>query len=65
MSGKPRKVETRPYHSEKGLSAAFYDLTTAADQGLARDVEFHSGLEPDGPPTPLAGGEIHGFREPG
>ena len=56
MSGKPRKVETRPYHSEKGLSAAFYDLTTAADQGLARDVGFYAGLAPDGPPTPLAGG---------
>jgi SAM-dependent methyltransferase len=48
MSGKPRKAETRPYYSEKGLSAVFYDLTTAADSSLAGDIEVYAAVAPEG-----------------
>lgn len=44
-SGKPARVETRPYYAEKGLSAAFYDLTTAADRGLDGDIDLYAALE--------------------
>jgi SAM-dependent methyltransferase len=45
-NGKPAKAETRPYYAEKGLSAAFYDLTTAADRGLDGDIDLYAGLAP-------------------
>lgn len=48
MGGKPGRVETRPYYSDKGLSARFYDLTTAADQGLAGDIELYAVMVPAG-----------------
>lgn len=48
MGGKPGRVETRPYYSDKGLSARFYDLTTAADQALAGDVELYAAMVPEG-----------------
>ncbi len=38
----------RPYYADKGLSAAFYDLITAADTRLAGDVEIYAGLAPAG-----------------
>jgi SAM-dependent methyltransferase len=41
-------VETRPYYSEKGLTAAFYDLTTAMDPTLAGDIEIYESLSPPG-----------------
>lgn len=41
-------AEVRAYYSEKGLSAAFYDLTTAADRGLDGDIDLYAGLAPAG-----------------
>jgi SAM-dependent methyltransferase len=41
-------TETRPYYSDKGLSAIFYDLITARDASLAGDVELYAGLAPPG-----------------
>ncbi|MFN3512953.1 MAG: class I SAM-dependent methyltransferase [Phenylobacterium sp.] len=40
--------EPRPYYSDKGLSAAFYDLITAQDASLAGDVELYASLAPAG-----------------
>jgi SAM-dependent methyltransferase len=37
-------AEPRPYYSDKGLSAAFYDLTTALDPTLIGDVEIYADL---------------------
>ena len=36
----------RPYYAEGSLSAAFYDLVTAADATLAGDVDLYAGLVP-------------------
>lgn len=41
-------AEVRAYYSDKGLSAAFYDLTTAADRGLDGDIDLYAGLAPAG-----------------
>jgi SAM-dependent methyltransferase len=41
-------AEVRPYYSDKGLAAAFYDLTTTADRGLDGDIELYEGLAPVG-----------------
>jgi SAM-dependent methyltransferase len=41
-------AEVRPYYSDKGLSAAFYDLTTAADRGLDGDIDLYAGQAPAG-----------------
>jgi SAM-dependent methyltransferase len=38
----------RPYYSAGSMSAAFYDLVTAADARLAGDVEIYSALAPAG-----------------
>lgn len=40
--------EVRPYYSDKGLTATFYDLTTALDPTLAGDIEIYRGLVPPG-----------------
>lgn len=36
--------EVRPYYSDKGLTAAFYDLTTALDPTLRGDIDIYLGL---------------------
>jgi len=41
-------AEVRPYYSDKGLAATFYDLTTAADRGLEGDVDLYASLAPPG-----------------
>lgn len=41
-------AEPRPYYSERGLSAAYYDLITAHDADLAGDVDLYAGLAPEG-----------------
>jgi SAM-dependent methyltransferase len=41
-------ARTRPYYADHSLSAAFYDVVTAADPGLAGDVEIYAGLVPPG-----------------
>lgn len=38
----------RPYYAPGSLSAAFYDVVTAADARLAGDVEIYAGLAPAG-----------------
>lgn len=38
----------RPYYSEKGLSAAFYDLITDGDRTVDGDVDVYAGLAPKG-----------------
>ncbi|HEV2533104.1 class I SAM-dependent methyltransferase [Phenylobacterium sp.] len=38
----------RPYYSAGSMSAAFYDVVTAADARLAGDVEVYAGLAPAG-----------------
>ncbi len=48
MGAKSGRVETRPYYSEKSLSARFYDLTTAADTSLAGDIDLYAALAPAG-----------------
>jgi SAM-dependent methyltransferase len=41
-------ADVRPYYSDKGLAATFYDLTTAADRGLDGDIDLYAGLAPAG-----------------
>ena len=41
-------AQARPYYADKGLSAAFYDTVTAADDRLAGDVAIYAGLAPPG-----------------
>lgn len=41
-------AKVRPYYAEGSLSAAFYDVVTAADARLAGDVEVYAGLAPAG-----------------
>lgn len=38
----------KPYYSPGSLSAAFYDVVTAADARLAGDIEVYAGLAPPG-----------------
>ncbi len=38
----------RPYYSTGSLSAAHYDVVTAADTRLAGDIDLYAGLAPDG-----------------
>lgn len=38
----------RPYYADKSLSAAFYDVVTAADTRLVGDIEIYAGLAPAG-----------------
>jgi SAM-dependent methyltransferase len=40
--------ESRPYYSERGLSARYYDLVTSLDATLEGDVELYAGLAPPG-----------------
>ncbi|MDP3749408.1 MAG: class I SAM-dependent methyltransferase [Phenylobacterium sp.] len=39
-------AEVRSYYSEKGLTATFYDLTTAMDPSLAGDIDIYRSLVP-------------------
>lgn len=41
-------VKVRPYYADGALSAAFYDVVTAADATLAGDVELYASLAPAG-----------------
>jgi len=41
-------AQARPYYAEKGLSAAFYDVVTAADARLSGDLAIYAGLAPPG-----------------
>src|ERR1700759_3927380 len=39
-------ASTRPYYAEKALSAAFYDVVTAADARLQGDLDIYARLAP-------------------
>ncbi len=41
-------AKVRPYYADGSLSAAFYDVVTAADPTLAGDVELYASLAPAG-----------------
>jgi 2-polyprenyl-3-methyl-5-hydroxy-6-metoxy-1,4-benzoquinol methylase len=41
-------IETRPYYSAKGLSAAYYDQITALDPSVRGDVDIYARLSPPG-----------------
>jgi SAM-dependent methyltransferase len=41
-------MATKPYYAPESLSAAYYDLVTAADTRLAGDLEIYAGLAPPG-----------------
>jgi SAM-dependent methyltransferase len=41
-------MATKPYYAPESLSAAYYDLVTAADMRLAGDLEIYAGLAPPG-----------------
>lgn len=41
-------AKVRPYYAEGGLSAAFYDVVTAADPTLSGDVDLYASLAPAG-----------------
>lgn len=41
-------AEVRPYYSDKGLIADFYDLTTALDPTLKGDIDLYQALAPPG-----------------
>ncbi|HEY8614861.1 class I SAM-dependent methyltransferase [Phenylobacterium sp.] len=41
-------AQARPYYADKSLSAAFYDVVTAADERLAGDIEAYAGLAAPG-----------------
>jgi SAM-dependent methyltransferase len=43
-----RPAKTRPYYAPGSLSAAWYDLVTAADRRLGGDVDVYAGLAPAG-----------------
>jgi SAM-dependent methyltransferase len=50
-------AQSRPYYADQSLSAAHYDLITAADARLAGDVEIYAGLiPPDGAVLELGAG---------
>ncbi len=40
--------DARPYYSEKGLSAAYYDTITALDPGHVGDIDLYAELTPAG-----------------
>lgn len=39
-------MRTRPYYADRSLSAAFYEVVTAADGNLSGDIAFYAGLAP-------------------
>lgn len=39
-------AQARPYYADRSLSAAFYDVVTAADSSLAGDMEIYLSLAP-------------------
>jgi SAM-dependent methyltransferase len=39
-------AQARPYYADRSLSAAFYDVVTAADQRLAGDIDIYARLAP-------------------
>jgi SAM-dependent methyltransferase len=41
-------AQARPYYADKSLSAAFYDVVTAADARLEGDLDIYAGLAPAG-----------------
>ncbi|CAN7547419.1 class I SAM-dependent methyltransferase [Phenylobacterium sp. LjRoot225] len=41
-------LRTRPYYADRSLSAAFYEVVTAADSNLTGDIEFYADLAPPG-----------------
>jgi SAM-dependent methyltransferase len=41
-------AQARPYYADRSLSAAFYEVVTAADERLAGDVEVYAGLATPG-----------------
>lgn len=41
-------ARTRPYYAPDSLSAAFYDVVTAADARLVGDIDIYAGLIPPG-----------------
>jgi SAM-dependent methyltransferase len=41
-------AQARPYYADKGLSGAYYDMVTGADDRLAGDIEVYAGLAPTG-----------------
>jgi SAM-dependent methyltransferase len=41
-------TQVRPYYADRGLSAAFYDVVTAADARLHGDIDIYAGLAPAG-----------------
>jgi SAM-dependent methyltransferase len=41
-------ARVRPYYADQSLSAAFYDVVTAADRNLSGDVEAYAALAPPG-----------------
>lgn len=41
-------AEVRPYYSDKGLAAAYYDLVTELDPGVRGDTEAYAALTPPG-----------------
>jgi len=41
-------ARVRPYYADQSLSAAFYDVVTAADRNLVGDVDLYAGLAPAG-----------------
>jgi SAM-dependent methyltransferase len=50
-------VRTRPYYADRSLSAAFYDVVTAADSNLTGDIAFYADLAPaDGSVLELGAG---------
>lgn len=46
-AGGPDMAQARPYYSDRGLSAAYYDAVTAADARLAGDIDIYAGLAAD------------------
>ena len=48
--------EVRPYYSDKGLAATFYDLTTEADSSLAGDIDLYAAMAPGGSVLELGSG---------
>jgi SAM-dependent methyltransferase len=39
-------IQTRPYYTDRGASAAYYDLLTSVDKALVGDLEVYAGLLP-------------------
>ena len=51
-----RAARTRPYYAPGSLSAAWYDLVTAADRRLGGDADVYAGLAPPGGSVPYREG---------